>query len=63
MLSKLNTFTQIMLVLAVMFSRGIQELPHLWIDVLLYSVLITTLLSGVGYVWTWSRRALHRRPS
>lgn len=63
LLSKLNTFTQIMLVLAVMFSRGIQELPHLWIDVLLYSVLVTTLLSGVGYVWTWSRRALHRRPS
>ena len=46
-----------------MFSRGIRELPHLWIDVLLYGVLITTLLSGAGYVWTWSRRALHRRPS
>lgn len=60
MVSKLNTFTQILLVLAVMFSRGIQELPYLWIDVLLYSVLVTTLWSGLGYVWTWGRRALHK---
>ena len=59
--SKLNTFTQIMLVLAVMFSRGIQELPAIFIDVLLYSVLITTVWSGIGYVWTWSRRAIDRR--
>ncbi|MGB5261289.1 MAG: CDP-alcohol phosphatidyltransferase family protein [Gammaproteobacteria bacterium] len=63
MVSKLNTFTQIMLVLAVMFSRGIHALPHLLIDVLLYSVLITTVWSGVGYVWTWGHRALRRRPS
>ena len=60
MVSKLNTFTQILLVLAVMFSRAVQELPFLWVDVLLYSVLATTILSGLGYVWTWSRRAMHR---
>lgn len=59
--SKLNTFTQIMLVLAVMFSLGIQELPALWMDVLLYSVLLTTLWSGLDYVWIWSRRAMSRR--
>lgn len=63
MVSKLNTFTQILLVLAVMFSRGIQELPYLWIDVLLYSVLVTTLWSGLGYIWTWGRRALHKPSS
>ena len=59
--SKLNTFTQIMLVLAVMFSQGVSELPALWMDVLLYSVLMTTLWSGLDYVWIWSRRALHKR--
>ena len=59
--SKLNTFTQILLVLAVMFSHGFRELPALWIEILLYSVLVTTIWSGVGYVWTWSRRALNRR--
>jgi cardiolipin synthase len=31
MISKLNTFAQILLVLAVMFDRGIQELPALWL--------------------------------
>jgi cardiolipin synthase len=59
--SKLNTFTQIMLVLAVMFSQGVRELPAPWLDVLLYSVLFTTLWSGLDYVWIWSRRAMRKR--
>ena len=57
MLSKLNTVAQILLVLAVMFSAAVQALPYLWMDVLLYSVLVTTLWSGMDYVWRWSRRA------
>ncbi len=57
MLSKLNTVTQIVLVLAVMFSQAVKALPFLWMDVLLYCVLVTTLWSGVDYVWRWSRRA------
>lgn len=61
--SKLNTFAQILLVLAIMFAEGIQALPDLWMDVLLYSVLVTTVWSGFDYVWTWSRRAWQRRGS
>ncbi|MCK5480160.1 MAG: CDP-alcohol phosphatidyltransferase family protein [Gammaproteobacteria bacterium] len=57
LVSKLNTFAQIMLVLAVMFSQSIQTLPFLWLDVLLYSVLVTTIWSGLDYVWVWGRRA------
>jgi cardiolipin synthase len=57
MVSKLNTFTQIMLVLAILFSRVVAELPYLWMDVLLYCVLVTTLWSGLDYVWRWSQRA------
>jgi len=57
MVSKLNTVAQILLVLAVMFSAAIRELPYLWMDVLLYSVLVTTLWSGFDYVWRWGRRA------
>ena len=63
MVSKLNTFTQILLVFTVMFSRGIQALPDTWIDVLLYAVLVTTVWSGLGYIWTWGRRALGRQSS
>jgi len=57
MVSKLNTVTQIVLVLAVLFSQAVKPLPYLWMDVLLYSVLATTLWSGFDYVWRWSRRA------
>jgi cardiolipin synthase len=59
--SKLNTGTQILLVLAVLYSSGIQTLPALLMDILLYSVLATTLWSGFDYVWTWGRRAMQRR--
>lgn len=60
LISKLNTLAQILLVLAVMLNRDILPLPALWLDVLLYSVLAATLWSGFDYVWTWSRKALHR---
>jgi cardiolipin synthase len=59
--SKLNTFAQILVVLVVMFSRGIQPVPLLWLDMLFYMVLITTLWSGLDYVWTWGRKAWLKR--
>lgn len=59
--SKLNTAAQIFLVLAVMFSLGVQTLPAIWIDILLYSVLVTTLWSGFDYIWIWGRRAWNKR--
>ncbi|NOR41270.1 MAG: CDP-alcohol phosphatidyltransferase family protein [Gammaproteobacteria bacterium] len=61
LVSKLNTVTQILLVLAVMFTQAVQELPALWLDVLLYSVLVTTVWSGLDYIWTWGRRAWQKR--
>lgn len=61
MVSKLNTAAQISLVLAVMFSLGMQTIPAIWIDILLYSVLVTTLWSGFDYIWIWGRRAWHKR--
>lgn len=59
--SKLNTLAQILLVLSVMFSHAVQQLPVIWIDALIYSVLITIVWSGLGYVWTWGRRAWFKR--
>jgi len=58
--SKLNTVAQVLLVLAVLYSSGIQTLPVMLMDVLLYGVLVTTLWSGFDYVWTWGRRAMQR---
>jgi cardiolipin synthase len=61
LVSKLNTFAQILLILAVMFSQAIRQLPAFWMDALIYTVLVTTLWSGFDYVWTWGRRAWLRR--
>jgi cardiolipin synthase len=58
--SKLNTLAQILLVLSVLFNQAVMELPAWWTDLLVYSVLVTIIWSGVGYVWTWGRRAWKR---
>jgi cardiolipin synthase len=61
--SKLNTFAQILLILAVMFSQAFRPLPAFWMDALIYGVLLTTLWSGLDYVLTWGRKAWLRRES
>ncbi|ADE14051.1 CDP-alcohol phosphatidyltransferase [Nitrosococcus halophilus Nc 4] len=56
-LSKLNTLCQILLVVAVMIS----QLPGLDIPQLtgwfIYLVALTTLLSGMQYIWHWGGQA------
>lgn len=56
--SKTNTFFQIVLVLAVVFSAGAYMLPEMVIDGLVVIVAITTIGSGIDYVWVWGRRAI-----
>jgi len=56
--SKLNTVTQILLGFLVVLSMSLLPLPTLLIDGMIYVVLVTTLLSGSDYVWTWGRRAM-----
>jgi len=56
--SKVNTFFQIVLVLAVVFYHGeFARIPGI-VDALVYIVWATTLISGANYVWIWGRRAL-----
>ncbi|MFA7096133.1 MAG: CDP-alcohol phosphatidyltransferase family protein [Gammaproteobacteria bacterium] len=56
-LSKVNTFVQILLALLVVFAQGVMPLPAFWITALTWIVLATTVASGASYVWTWSWRA------
>jgi len=58
-ISKINTVAQIILVLSVVLDRGMTPLPEWLISGLLWAVVLTTLASGVNYVWVWSRRAAH----
>ena len=56
-LSKLNTLCQVLLVMAVIIA----QLPGLDIlqltDWLIYLVALTTILSGIQYIWHWGGRA------
>ena len=56
-LSKLNTFVQIAMVLAVLFDQSIWHFGPGVIAGLVWLTLFTTLASGTDYVWTWSGRA------
>ncbi|TPW16145.1 MAG: CDP-diacylglycerol--glycerol-3-phosphate 3-phosphatidyltransferase [Halothiobacillaceae bacterium] len=55
--SKINTFTQIVLVLAVVASLSIVPLGESTLDLVIYMVLVSTVISGADYVWTWGRLA------
>lgn len=57
-LSKMNTFFQIVYVLAVVFYHGEFAFTPWVIEALVYVVLLTTIVSGADYVWIWGRRAL-----
>jgi len=57
--SKLNTALQLLFLLFVISRAGFGWPDEISITVLGASVLITVVISGVDYVWSWSRRARH----
>jgi len=58
MISKFNTLVQIVLVLAVVLNQGLLSMPSLMLQGLVWLTLTTTILSGVNYVFVWSKRAV-----
>jgi len=63
LISKLNTFMQIILVLLVVLDKGVMSLPTDFLMGLIWATFATTVMSGVGYVWVWSRRAARHSDS
>jgi cardiolipin synthase len=57
LISKLNTLLQIVLVLLVVTDAGPLPLPPLFLQVLIWATGLTTLTSGVAYVWIWTNKA------
>ena len=55
--SKINTFVQIVLVLSVVADQALGILPAGVVPALVWITLATTVSSGIDYVWTWSKRA------
>jgi cardiolipin synthase len=56
-ISKLNTALQLLFLLFVLSRAGFGWPDRISITVLGASILITVVISGVDYVWSWSRRA------
>ncbi len=52
-ISKLNTFMQIVLVIAVLGGAAYWAHLSLLVDMLIIGVASTTVISGVQYVWIW----------
>jgi cardiolipin synthase len=59
--SKTNTFFQIMLVLSTVFSYGLYPLPAQALEILVYIVMVTTVLSGCLYVYSWGKKTYHAK--
>jgi cardiolipin synthase len=55
--SKLNTFLQIALAAVGVVQLGFGGVPAWLLQTLIWSVMLTILLSGIGYVREWGRRA------
>ncbi|AAU90508.1 MULTISPECIES: CDP-alcohol phosphatidyltransferase family protein [Methylococcus] len=53
--SKLNTLLQLAFIVAILFNRGVSELPPFLLDGLLAATLATTIASGAIYVYVWGR--------
>lgn len=56
-ISKLNTFLELFLVLFVLSRAGYGWPNHATIIVFGAGVFVTVVVSGVDYVWSWSKRA------
>jgi len=59
-ISKINTGAQIALVVILLLTSVFGGLEAV-IEPMAYIVFVTTLLSGVGYVWVWGGKAWQNR--
>jgi len=57
-ISKLNTALELLLVLFVISRAGFGWPDQITITILGAAVLVTVVISGIDYVWSWTRRAL-----
>jgi cardiolipin synthase len=60
-ISKVNTFLQLMFVLCVVAQEGFGLPGELILLMLGTSVFVSSLITGLDYIWTWGGRALANR--
>lgn len=52
-LSKINTFMQIALVIVILAQQALHQVYPPAVTALIYAVLLTTVVSGLHYLWIW----------
>jgi cardiolipin synthase (CMP-forming) len=60
LISKCNTFLQILLIILLMFEQAFRILPLNFIDLLMIAVFFTNLISLFDYVIVWGMKAWHQ---
>tara|TARA_B100000674_G_scaffold441978_1_gene406030 strand:+ start:152 stop:727 length:576 start_codon:yes stop_codon:yes gene_type:complete len=55
LISKINTFLQIVLAALGVIHIGLYPIPEWLLDIFIYTVTLTVLLSGVGYIKEWGQ--------
>lgn len=53
-LSKINTLMQILLAMLILAQRATGLDGTLWVGALVFVVLVTTVVSGAHYLWSWT---------
>lgn len=59
LISKLNTLVQLVLIVAVLTDQAIGAVPSSMLDLLIVATLLTTVVSGVMYVYLWGKSYWH----
>ena len=63
LISKLNTLAQILLISSVLGTLALQyPYPHFLIDFLTKSAALTTICSGIGYIYVWIKTVNRVQP-
>ncbi len=63
MISKINTFLQILLITLMLGDLGVVQLWPWLLHSLMLAVLITTVASMLHYTWVWGQRAIANYPA
>jgi len=56
LLSKANTFVQLLLVTSLLVSLGYKNMPDIYLKGLVILTFITTIASGLHYLYIWSKK-------
>lgn len=60
-ISKLNTFLQLVLLITVIISQSIGIPLQIFLDIASITVFITTVVSGISYAYIWGKRYYRER--